>query len=333
MSRPAVISEGDANVAMPAELLPLSVVIPTRDRAAVLRRTFESLAAQSSQPARIILVDASENQATRCLCVERPVPGLSAEIIWLPAQTPGAACQRNQGVETCQHDVIGFFDDDILFELDCVARLWRALQSDPGLGGVNATITNQRYQPPGWATRLMFRLMTGKTEASYAGRVLGPAVNQLPEDRDDLPEIVPVQWLNTTCTLYRRAALPDPPFPSNFVDYSLMEDLALSLTIAKHWKLANARTARIYHDSQPGKHKDDIVALSRMELFNRHYVMTQVMGRCRVRDYATLALWESYQLAICALQKRGGIGFWQEVRGKFLGPRDVFGSRMKFGRR
>jgi glycosyltransferase involved in cell wall biosynthesis len=318
---------------MPAEIIPVSVVIPTWNRATVLRRTLESLAVQSFQPKQIIFVDASEDQATRDLCVERPVSGLNAELVWLPAQTRGAACQRNQGVQVCRHEVIGFFDDDILFESDCIARLWNALQSDSRLGGVNAMITNQRYQPPGRASRLMFSWMAGRPATSYAGRVLGPAVNLLPEDREDLPEIVPVQWLNTTCTMYRREALPDPPFPGNFTGYSLMEDLALSLAVGKHWKLANARTARIFHNSQPGEHKNDVVALSRMELVNRHYIMTRVMGRRRLRDYAKLALWESYQLATCAVEKRGGIGFWQELRGKFPIPRNVLDSRIKLGHR
>ena len=150
--------------------------------------------------------------------------------------------------------------------------------------------------------------------------MLGPAVNLLPEDRDDLPEVVPVQWLNTTCTLYRREALPEPMFPSNFIGYSLMEDLTLSLTVGRHWKLANARTARIYHDSQRGEHKEDVVAMSTMELVNRHYVMTKVMGKRDFGDYAKLAVWELFQLASCAIDNRGGIAFWRELRGKMLRP-------------
>jgi glycosyltransferase involved in cell wall biosynthesis len=274
-----------------------------------------------------VLVDASEDQSTRSLCVEWPVPGLASEIVWHAAQIPGAASQRNQGVRECQHLVIGFFDDDILFEPDCVARLWRALQSDTGLGGINAMITNQRYHPPGPASRLMFRLMAGRTETSYAGRVLGPAVNLLPEDRDDLPEIVPVEWLNLTCTLYRREALPQPPFSDNFTGYSLMEDLSLSLTVGKKWKLANARTAHIYHDSQPGSHKSESVVLSRMELVNRHYVMTKIMGKCHFGDYVRLAVWELFQLATSALRNRGGIGFWHDLRGKWLGVYHVLNTK------
>jgi hypothetical protein len=75
-----------------------------------------------------------------------------------------------------------------------------------------------------------------------------------------------------------------------------MEDLTLSATVARQWKLLNARTARIFHDSQPGSHKSDPVALSEMELLNRYYVMTQVLGRRGFRMLVKLALWESFQL-------------------------------------
>jgi len=35
-----------------------------------------------------------------------------------------AAVQRNQGLARASQPVIWFFDDDILFEPECVARLW-----------------------------------------------------------------------------------------------------------------------------------------------------------------------------------------------------------------
>jgi glycosyltransferase involved in cell wall biosynthesis len=279
------------------ELLSVAIIIPTRNRAAVLRRTLESLAAQSAQPAQVIVVDASDDASTRAFSVDALIPGLASAVSWQAAEALGAASQRNQGVRACSQPVIGFMDDDILFEPMCFARLWSALDSDRGLGGVNAMITNQRYQAPGRISRLIFRLMAGRAQVSYAGHVLGPAVNLLPEDRDDLPEVVPVEWLNTTCTLYRREALPDPPFPSQFHGYSLMEDLALSLTVGKRWPLANARTARIFHDSQPGTHKSDPAAVAEMQLVNRHYVMTRILGRNRIADYLKLILFELFSIA------------------------------------
>jgi GT2 family glycosyltransferase len=289
---------------MDVDLLPASVVLATRNRTPVLRRALQSLSAQSAQPAELVIVDASDDNSTRELCLYQKDSGLGSIISWCSAEMRGAASQRNQGVRMCRQTVIGFIDDDVLFEPHCFTRLWSALQSDPRLGGVNAMIANQRYCEPGRASRFIFQLMAGRPERSYAGRVLGPAVNLLPEDRDDLPEVVPVEWLNTTCTLYRREALPNPAFPAHFQGYSLMEDVALSLTVGKKWKLANARTARIFHDSQPGSHKSDAEAVAHMHLLNRHYVMTQVLRRTRPIDYVRLLIWLAFSHLSTAITAR-----------------------------
>jgi glycosyltransferase involved in cell wall biosynthesis len=312
-------------------VVPIAAVIPTRNRPLVLVRALNSLRAQGTLPAEIIVIDASSDDVTKA-----EVMTFGAEVIaggcwvrWYAASAVGAAAQRNQGIALATQPVIAFFDDDVLFEPECLQLLWSALQSDGRFGGVNAMITNQRYHAPGLVSRTVFRILAGEAAPSYAGRVLGPAVHLLPEDRDDLPEIVATEWLNTTCTLYRREALPDPSFPDFFTGYSMMEDVALSVRVARNWKLANVRTARIFHDSQPGEHKDNVVSLSRMELVNRHYVMTEVLGRRRVPDYARLALWESFQLSVCAVQQRGGPAFWRMARGKLLALGDIIGAQRR----
>ena len=184
-------------------------------------------------------------------------------------------------------------------------------------------ITNQQYTTPGRSTQFVFRLLNGKSEPSYAGRVIGPAINLLPEDRDDLPEIVPVDWLNTTCTMYRREALPDPPFPAQFSGYSLMEDLALSLEVGKKWKLANARTARIIHESQPADYKSDELSRSCMELVNRHFVMTRIMARRGLIDYLKLAVWELFSTASAVTDKRRCLALLYILRGKWRALRQI----------
>lgn len=279
------------------EKISSSAVVPTSHRPKVLLRTLESLLQQRVLPAELIVVDASVDDETRHAveAFARKTSGIT-NVRWMKAETPGAAAQRNQGVAAATQPVIWFFDDDILFEKDCVSRLWDALHSEADIGGVNAMITNQRYQTPGRVSRFLFRLMAGEDCASYAGRILGPAVNLLPEDREDLPEIVPVEWLNTTCTMYWLEAMPQPPFPTHFTGYSMMEDVTLSLLVGRKARLVNARTARIFHDSQPGTHKADAVALAEMELVNRHYVMTAVLGRRGWGDCLRLVLWECFQL-------------------------------------
>ncbi len=307
--------------------VPVSAVVATRDRPAVLRRALDSVTAQDVTPAELIVVDASTDEASRHI-VAAAAPALESRgghIHWERAAVAGAAAQRNQGVALATQDFIWFFDDDIILEPFCLRRLWEALTADASLGGVNAMITNQRYQTPGPISRMMFRLMAGKPLPSYAGRVLGPAVNLLPEDRADLPNIVPVEWLNTTCTLYRREALPSPPFPSRFSGYSPMEDVCLSVTVARKWRLANVRAARIFHDSQGGPHKADLAENERMKLVNRHYVMTSVLGRNGIGDYSKLALWQLFGFVGGAAQGRAALG--AALRGTFRGIRDIACAR------
>lgn len=308
--------------------LPLSAIVPTIDRCDSLARTLASLEQQQLLPVELIVVDASQTSDTReMLSGFAQRVGGSASVRWLAASSSGAAAQRNQGVaESCQPS-IWFFDDDVRFEPECIARLWRVFDGDPMLGGVSAMITNQRYQTPGLASRWMFRLMAGGPSQSYAGRVIGPAVNLLPEDRDDLAEVVPVEWLNLTCTIYRRAAMPEPPFSDAFHGYSFMEDLALSLAVGRSWKLANARTARIFHDSQPGAHKSDPGALAEMVLVNRYYVMSQYLRRTKPRDYVRLLAWTAFMHLASLRSSAGRRSLGARLRGELRAIQTLRRSR------
>lgn len=305
--------------------VPISFVIPTKDRAGRLARTLSSLLAQSATPREVIIVDASQ-----CPFSETDEAKLVSQdferFVCIKADQVGAAAQRNQGVSLAGMPLIAFCDDDVDFQPDCLRKLWIALDEDPSLGGVNAMIINQRYQSPGAVSRILFTLLNGRSEKSFAGRVIGPGVNLLPEERDDLPEVVPVEWLNLGCTIYRRAALPSPPFDSVFTGSSMMEDLTLSLRVGRKWKLANARTARIFHDSQSGEHKSDAMDLARVELVNRHYVMTRILERHRPADYFRLGIWELFQIVVCALRGSQRNGFWAMVCGKWQGARAILSA-------
>ncbi|MEL7075841.1 MAG: glycosyltransferase [Cyanobacteria bacterium J06582_2] len=296
-------------------LLPISAVVATRDRPIPLKTMLESLAKQSVQPQEMIVIDGSDDEQTQQLCAGK-ITGLATEIHYYRATEVGAATQRCQAIKYITQNTVWLLDDDIIFEPNCLERMWQALNSDRQLGGVNAMITNQQYLPPGKISHALFRYLHGRPEASYAGKCITPGLNLLPEDRSDLPEVVTVDWLNTTCVLYRRQALPQPLFPSLFTGYSLMEDLALSLTVGKQWRLANARTARIFHDSQPGRHKNNQKILAEMELVNRHYIMTQILGKGTLEDYGKLIVLQLFMIAASLVTWRGWLNLPGVIWGK-----------------
>jgi glycosyltransferase involved in cell wall biosynthesis len=311
-------------------IIPVSVVIATRDRLDSLSDTLESLLTQDLLPIEFIVVDASVGDRTKTFLVDfERIVSPATWVRRIAADVAGAAPQRNQGVALASQPFIWFFDDDILFEPDCVSRLWRAIESDATLGGANAMIVNQRYQSPGFVSRTMFTLMHGRAEKSFAGKVIGPAINLLPEDQQDLPEVMPVEWLNTTCTIYRREALPNPPFDPFFTGYSLMEDLALSLRVGRNWRLANVRTARIRHESQSAGSKQNTRELAKMELVNRYYVMTKILNQNDFTSFLRLAIWEIFSSLSGLLQTKTLDTLTEVLAGKFSGTAEVLKERTR----
>ncbi|HET6370268.1 MAG TPA: glycosyltransferase [Nitrospiria bacterium] len=311
-------------------VLPISTLVPTRDRAGALKRMLDSLSEQSAQPAEMIVVDASTGDETRRLC-GTSVPGLSTKLIHHEANEVGAAAQRNQAMLHATQEWVLFLDDDIIFDPDCILRLWKAIQGNPNLGGVNAMIVNQKYSPPGRVSRVLFRYLHGRPEASYAGKCIGPALNLLPEDRPDLPDVVSVEWLNLGCTLYRREALPYPLFPAHFRGYSFMEDVSLSLFVAEKWRLANVRKARIFHESRPADYKSDIASLAKMELVNRHFIMTRILSRKQPGDYIRLIALEAFGIATSLTSLNRFAALPKVLSGKLSAVRVI--AAEQFGRR
>ncbi len=277
-------------------------------------------------PAELVVIDASDGEASRSVVVGFRREGRGRSAVASPGRKParaGAAAQRNQGVALTSQPAIWFFDDDVILEPDCARRLWAGLQSDGRLGGVGAMIVNQCYRPPGRISKTMFRLMAGRPHESYAGRVLGPAINLLPEDRDGLPDIVPVEWLNTTLrdvpARGAAAAAVCGPFHRLFADgrRRAVDDGGEALEAGEC-----ARRAAVPRLAA-GRAQADAAARAKMELVNRHYVMTEIMGQRAVASYGKLALWQLFQLVACALRHKFGRPFWQMLRGNLQGVRAI----------
>lgn len=288
----------------------------------VLQKTLNSLSAQSLQPDEIIIIDASEDLLTLGIC-KGEYRGLRSIIRHEKALHKGAAIQRMQGIKSGFGEFVLFLDDDIELEENCLHRLTECME-DPSVGGANAMVTNQYYHTPGKMTAFMYRLMSGKKLASYAGKCIGPAWNLLPQPSDE--KFIQTEWLNTTCTLYRRAALPDPLFPPLFKGYSLMEDLALSIHVGKKWKLMNVPGAKIFHDSQPGSHKRSKTELSKMELVNRYYIMTRLLNRNRMSDHLKLFCFESWNIATSLSGARGWRNLIPVLAGKISALAFILGG-------
>jgi glycosyltransferase involved in cell wall biosynthesis len=288
----------------------LSFVIPTRNRGARLRATLRSLAIQRTPPDEVIIVDASDDPEAIARARSEFAPAFS-HFTSVVAAVRGAAAQRNQGVALATGEWVGFCDDDIDFEPGCVRALRDFLAAEKAFGGVSATIVNQAPRSFGRATRLVVGLMDTTPRRPLDGRVIGPVVNFLPRVCEAAEPVCETEWLPTTCTVYRRSSLPQPPFDAQFQGYSMLEDVCLSMRVARTGsRLAVLRDARIFHDTQPGDHKRSVSGLAAMGIRNRFYVATTMLGRSGLLTWWQLALWQSF-CGVAGVRRAGRDWFLQ----------------------
>ena len=111
---------------MPADVLPLSVAIPTIGRLAPLRQCLESLAACEPGAAEILVVDQSRDPAVAHLVAEFA----SARARHVPCTGRGPATGRNTALRETQHEFVAMTDDDCTVAADWVETAWRLMSSD-----------------------------------------------------------------------------------------------------------------------------------------------------------------------------------------------------------
>ncbi len=281
-------------------LVPVSAILPTRNRAALLARFLQSLAEQTVLPAEIVICDASDDGSTEAVVSAASEGWADSRVRWTyqRALRTGLAPQRNQAVATASQTFVWFLDDDVILESECLEVLHGVASADDRIGGVTATITNQAYSPPGpFVKGLMRWFENGRERDTYASTCIGAGYAFYPDASPDIPATMTAEWMIGCCTLYQKAALPCPAVPDHFEGGAIGEDLAASLHVAKNWKTLHARDARCFHDSQGGTHKRSLLRLAEQGLLNRHYIMTRVMGKTGVRDHFNFVLMLGFGLA------------------------------------
>lgn len=302
-------------------VIPVSAILPTRNRAPILARFLDSLALQEVLPAELVICDGSDDDETETL-VNQQRNRFGSEVRWIyeKAVKTGLAPQRNQAVDAASQPFVWFLDDDVILEPACLKVLHGVAAADDRVGGVTATITNQSYSPPGpFVRRLLRWFENGRERETYASACVGPGYAFYPDASPDMPATMTAEWMIGCCTLYRKAALPRPAVPAHFEGGAIGEDLAASLHVAQNWKTLHARDARCLHDSQGGTHKRSQFKLAAQGLANRYWIMTHVLHKAGLRDRFDFALMHLFGLASLLRSPRGWPCFAPTLAGYALG--------------
>ncbi len=267
---------------------------------------------QERFPDQVIVADGAVEPGVEPLIIDLKKV-LKYPILYYRCTHQGAAMQRNEASELVTQDVILFIDDDLYMESDCLVQIMKVLEEDVNgeIGGVAGILTNQHYREPSRLFKMWLDFMAGEKAASYAGRVIGPAINIWPAPGVD-GKVVEVEWLISGCTAYRIEAFREELFSPLFYGYSMGEDVHLSLRIGKRLKLVVATAAKAFHDSQPSRFKRPF-QIGKMGVGNRYMIMTEVMGRNNIVFQLKFLLSVLFSLATSARNVRSIKDLWNYI--------------------
>lgn len=119
----------------PNDRIEVTFVVPTRNRAALLVKTIESILDQSgAAPFEILVVDNCSTDGSR-QAIEEIIGREAVPIRFFAMEVNnGPAASRNFGVSCAQGEFIAFVDSDVVLDRDWLSRMLEALRTHPEVG-------------------------------------------------------------------------------------------------------------------------------------------------------------------------------------------------------
>jgi glycosyltransferase involved in cell wall biosynthesis len=125
----------------------ISVIVPTRNRAALLARLLESFRHLRYPYWSLIVVDDGSTDDTAAVVDRFAAQGLPVSYAYQPWRKMGAA--RNLGIGLAASDVVAFTDDDCVADASWLSALARAFDANPDALGVQGkTLTDRAAMTP-----------------------------------------------------------------------------------------------------------------------------------------------------------------------------------------
>lgn len=116
-----------------AEMPEVSVVIPTRNRAAMLKRAIESVLNQSFKDFELIVVDDASDDET----IDAVKSYQDERLRYIRhRENMGGSAARNTGIEAANGSYIAFLDDDDEWLQEKLSEQLCLIRNDPGMGAV-----------------------------------------------------------------------------------------------------------------------------------------------------------------------------------------------------
>lgn len=326
------------------------IVIATRNRQAALKLSLPLMLGQNRLPARLIIVDSSDDHEKTRAVVEAALTSAARRAdVRIYASPPGTSLQRNKGLEHVASPVAFFPDDDALWFPGVTEAIMRIYERDGRglIGGVRAEESftspvalsgRNNGGPYKMALRDKLQLRIGRIQYRLEKRYFPDPLFVEAENRHE--KLDKPDWLEEENAFlcgpmfgfsmtFRTDVIKEADFDESLGRYALFEDLDASLAVLdRRAALVCARNARVFHFRAPesrvnGKEWGVMHVLNRTYVLCKHSPPGSNARRLHSR-------FNYYKLARYALQAHGSYGR-ERLRGAWramlLAPRLLDSSK------
>jgi glycosyltransferase involved in cell wall biosynthesis len=221
----------------------LAIVVATMDRPTQLRSVLTSIDGQSVSPQQVIVVDGGAESVAGII---EDFPSLNIDYVSL--HPPGLTKQKNAGVSAVRSeiDLIGFVDDDMVFEdgaMEAMLDFWEA--APPEMGGASFNLPDFENKMS-WLKSMPQRLFF--IDNRKFGQVHRSGFNTpICNAADDTL----VQWLGGGYTVWRKQVFERWHFDEWFAGSGVWEDVRFSHQVGREYSLSVVAGAKAAHVDAP----------------------------------------------------------------------------------
>lgn len=219
-----------------------SIILPTLNRAALVKDFLACVEKQTLLPEEVIVVDQGDNCATRDLFEGWNPSGIAKKYVY--REVKSLILARNAGLDACTHtDLVVFFDDDVAMEAQFCEEMVKVFQNDANgiyAGGMGAV--------HGWAYRPKPFQFFFFMPHEGSGRFLPSGAQTFPHWKKEFCE---TEFLSGGCTFWRRKVIKAYRFDERLSGFGFGDDVDVSYRISRNYKLFFQPKAVCHQVSNP----------------------------------------------------------------------------------
>jgi glycosyltransferase involved in cell wall biosynthesis len=308
------------------------ILITTRNRPAILATSVPLMLSQSPRPARLVVVDASDDHDIIARILQDQASRFNVPLTIIKSQ-PGIAYQRNIGLQHVHSPVVMMPDDDSLWFPGYSDAIMRIYEKDEA--AVIGTICGLESPelPPSLSVNKPYRMAWKDRIPARILRLLGAIDVFFPEPimtelTERLNNVACPSWLagedaalavdfSGFKASFRSDVVRHLRYDELLGAYSLFEDRELLLRMLDRHLSVCAPRARVYHYRHPAKRVDDI-EWGVIQILNRAYVVCKhavpgSLSRRRLKRYSYYKAFRYLVQAVGRGGRRRFIGAWRAL--------------------